>query len=111
VWCGPGGWGGWWHGGWALMALLGLAVLAAWLLLRSPRQGAGPASARASCPRCGGGVQDAYFRCPHCGHALKTHCPACSRVVETSWSFCPYCSENVSGRKAVNPQVQEGDTT
>lgn len=103
---------------WAIVALVPLVGVIAYLLLRpqmlqldrdeqelevalKQRQ----LMQYGECANCGYPVEADYVICPNCRQRLKNLCRSCHHALDPSWSVCPYCATPV-GSSA--PQRQNG---
>lgn len=101
---------------WAIVALIPLVGVIAYLLMRPPllqidkdeqeleialkqRQ----LMQYGECATCGYPVEADYIICPNCHQRLKNLCPTCGHALDPSWTVCPYCATPVGGprRRAV----------
>lgn len=93
-------------GFWTIIAIIPIAGIVAYCLLRPPLNTADSAEQTMSielmgrqlaqygnCPKCGRPVEKDYIACPHCRTKLRYLCVNCGRPVEPGWQMCPYCAE------------------
>lgn len=100
---------------WAIVALVPLVGVIAYLLLRpqmlqldrdeqelevalKQRQ----LMQYGECANCGYPVEADYVICPNCRQRLKNLCRSCHHALDPSWSVCPYCATPVGS----SPQRQ-----
>ncbi len=101
---------------WAIVALIPLVGVIAYLLMRPPllqidkdEQELEVALKQrqlmkyGECATCGYPVESDYVICPNCHQRLKNLCPTCGHALDPSWTVCPYCATPVGGprRRAV----------
>lgn len=94
---------------WAIVALVPLVGVVAYLLLRpqmlqldrdeqelevalKQRQ----LMKYGECANCGYPVEADYVLCPNCHQRLKNLCRNCHHALDPSWSVCPYCGVSVT---------------
>lgn len=95
---------------WAIVALVPLVGVIAYILLRPPllridrdEQELEIALKQrqlmnyGECATCGYPVDASYVICPNCHTQLKNLCTHCERALEPSWAICPYCATPVAG--------------
>lgn len=95
---------------WAIVALVPLVGVIAYILLRPPllridrdEQELEIALKQrqlmnyGECATCGYPVDASYVICPNCHTQLKNLCSHCERALEPSWAICPYCATPVAG--------------
>lgn len=90
---------------WTAIAVIPIAGLVAYCLLRPPLNTADSAEQNmnlelmsreladyGNCPRCGEPVKSDYIACPQCRAQLRNVCVNCGRPLEPNWQICPYCA-------------------
>lgn len=94
---------------WAIVALVPLVGVVAYLLLRpqmlqldrdeqelevalKQRQ----LMKYGECANCGYPVEADYVLCPNCHQRLKNLCRNCHHALDPSWTVCPYCGLSVN---------------
>lgn len=95
---------------WAIVALVPLVGVIAYILLRPPllridrdEQELEIALKQrqlmnyGECATCGYPVDASFVICPNCHTQLKNLCSHCERALEPSWAICPYCATPVAG--------------
>lgn len=95
---------------WAIVALIPLVGVIAYLLMRPPllqidkdEQELEVALKQrqlmkyGECATCGYPVEADYVICPNCHQRLKNLCPTCGHALDPTWSVCPYCATPVGG--------------
>lgn len=105
---------------WAIVALVPVAGVIAYCLLRPPlmlidrdEQELEIAIKQrelqkyGECASCGYPVEADYVLCPNCHQRLKNLCGTCHHALEPSWSVCPYCTAPVGG--ASRGRQSQGD--
>lgn len=98
---------------WAIVALIPVAGVIAYCLLRPPlllidrdEQELEIAIKQrelqkyGECASCGYPVEADFVLCPNCHQRLKNLCSTCHHALEPSWSVCPYCTSPVGGAPA-----------
>ena len=91
-------------GFWTVVAIIPVAGLVAYCLLRPPMTNADATEQDMSlelmsrqlaeygnCPKCGQPVDKDYIVCPTCRTKLRNVCPVCKKPLEPHWVACPYC--------------------
>ena len=110
---------------WAVIALVPIVGVIAYLLLRPPMMQIDHDEQElevalkqrqlmkyGECSRCGYPVEADYVVCPNCSQRLKNVCGNCRHPLDPAWSVCPYCAAPAPGRAAqqrrqqVQPQAQ-----
>lgn len=106
---------------WAVVALVPLLGIVAYLLLRPPllqidrdEQELEIALKQrelmkyGECASCGYPVEDGYVICPNCHQRLKNLCGSCNHALDPTWAICPYCATPVANpmRPVRKPQQQ-----
>lgn len=106
---------------WAVVALIPVAGVIAYCLLRPPlllidrdEQELEIAIKQrelqkyGECASCGYPVEADFVLCPNCHQRLKNLCGTCHHALEPSWSVCPYCTTPVAGARGQrDPRVQQ----
>lgn len=100
-------------GMWTAIAVIPVAGLVAYCLLRPPLSSLDATEQNMSielmsreladygnCPKCGSPVEKDYIACPHCATRLRNVCPECSMPLEPSWKVCPYCATPIEHQQA-----------
>lgn len=95
---------------WAIVALIPLAGVVAYCLLRPPllqidkdEQELEIALKQrelmkyGECATCGYPVESDYVVCPSCHSRLRNLCPTCNHALDPAWTVCPYCATQVGG--------------
>lgn len=90
---------------WAIVALVPLAGVIAYCLLRPPllqidrdEQELEIALKQrelmkyGECATCGYPVEVDYVLCPNCHQQLKNLCNGCGKALEPAWTVCPFCT-------------------
>lgn len=90
---------------WAIVALVPLAGVIAYCLLRPPllqidrdEQELEIALKQrelmkyGECATCGYPVEVDYVLCPNCHQQLKNLCSGCGKALEPAWTVCPFCT-------------------
>ena len=98
---------------WAIVALIPLVGVIAYLLMRPPllqidkdEQELEVALKQrqlmqyGECATCGYPVEADYIICPNCHQRLKNLCPTCGHALDPSWTVCPYCATPVNNGAA-----------
>ncbi len=98
---------------WGIVALIPIAGLIAYCLLRPPmlqidkdEQELEVALKQrqlmryGECATCGYPVEADYVLCPNCHTQLKNLCTHCNHALEPAWTICPYCATPVGGRSS-----------
>lgn len=93
---------------WAVVALVPLVGVIAYILLRPPllqidrdEQELEIALKQrelmkyGECANCGYPVEVDYVLCPNCHQQLKNLCNGCNRALDPLWTVCPYCTTPV----------------
>lgn len=93
---------------WAIVALVPLVGVIAYILLRPPmlqidkdEQELEVALKQrqlmqyGECAACGYPVDSDYVICPNCHTQLKNLCSHCEHALEPAWTICPYCATPV----------------
>ena len=96
-------------GFWTAVAIIPVAGLVAYCLLRPPMTNADATEQDMSlelmsrqlaeygnCPKCGQPVDKDYVVCPACRTKLRNVCASCGKPLEPHWVACPYCGANAS---------------
>ncbi len=94
---------------WAIVALVPLVGVIAYILLRPPllridrdEQELEIALKQrqlmnyGECATCGYPVDSNYVICPNCHTQLKNLCSHCEHALEPAWTICPYCATPVA---------------
>lgn len=94
---------------WTAIAIVPVAGLVAYCLLRPPLNATDSAEQAMSlelmgrqlsdygnCPRCGEPVKIDYVACPQCRAQLRNVCGGCGRLLEPGWQICPYCARPIT---------------
>lgn len=97
---------------WAIVALIPVAGVIAYCLLRPPlllidrdEQELEIAIKQrelqkyGECASCGYPVEADFVLCPNCHQRLKNLCGTCHHALEPSWTVCPYCTTPVAGAR------------
>lgn len=97
---------------WAIIALIPLVGVIAYLLMRPPllqidkdEQELEVALKQrqlmkyGECATCGYPVESDYVICPNCHQRLKNLCSTCGHALDPSWTVCPYCATPVNGQR------------
>lgn len=97
---------------WTVIAVIPVAGLVAYCLLRPPLNAADSAEQAMSielmgrqlsdygnCPRCGEPVKNDYVACPNCRAQLRNVCGSCGRLLEPGWQICPYCARPIARQR------------
>ncbi len=95
---------------WAIVSLIPLVGVIAYLLLRPPllqidrdEQELEIALKQrelrkyGECATCGYPVESDFVMCPNCHQRLKNLCSTCGHALEPAWTACPYCTTPVAG--------------
>ncbi|WP_283170506.1 double zinc ribbon domain-containing protein [Curtanaerobium respiraculi] len=98
----------WWA--WALVALIPVVGVIAYLLLRPSLLQVDRSEQEleialkqrelmkyGECANCGYPVEADYVVCPNCHQRLKNLCSNCGHALDPAWSVCPYCAKPVGG--------------
>jgi RNA polymerase subunit RPABC4/transcription elongation factor Spt4 len=96
-------------GFWTIFAIVPVAGIVAYCLLRPPLNTADSAEQTMSielmgrqlanygnCPKCGRPVEKDFIACPHCRTKLRNICGTCGKPLEPDWRVCPYCATGVA---------------
>lgn len=97
---------------WAIVALIPLAGVIAYCLLRPPLMQIDRDEQEleiavkqrelmkyGECATCGYPVESDYVICPSCHLQLRNLCPTCNHALDPSWTICPYCTTPIGGSK------------
>lgn len=109
---------------WAIVALVPLVGVIAYILLRPPllridrdEQELEIALKQrqlmnyGECATCGYPVEVTYVICPNCHTQLKNLCNHCERALEPSWAICPYCATPVAGSSSSSRSSRSGGSS
>ena len=109
---------------WAIVALVPLVGVIAYILLRPPllridrdEQELEIALKQrqlmnyGECATCGYPVEVTYVICPNCHTQLKNLCNHCERALEPSWAICPYCATPVAGSSSSSRSSRSGSSS
>ena len=96
-------------GFWTVVAIIPVAGLVAYCLLRPPLTNSDATEQDMSmelmsrqlaeygnCPKCGQPVDKNYIVCPSCRTQLRNVCSRCNKPLEPHWVVCPYCATSIS---------------
>ncbi len=99
-------------GFWTVVAIIPVAGLVAYCLLRPPMTNSDATEQDMSlelmsrqlaeygnCPQCGHPVYKDYIVCPTCRTKLRNVCPVCKKPLEPHWIACPYCGATAAKPK------------
>ena len=99
----------WWA--WALIALIPIVGVIAYLLLRPSLYQVDRSEQEleialkqrqlmkyGECANCGYPVEADFVICPNCHQRLKNLCTNCGHALDPSWTVCPYCGKPVGGQ-------------
>lgn len=93
---------------WAVVALIPVAGVIAYCLLRPPlllidrdEQELEIALREhelqhyGTCPNCGAPIDRDFIVCPMCDTQVRNVCPNCHRPLDADWHVCPYCRTRI----------------
>ena len=109
----------WWA--WALVALIPVVGVVAYLLLRPSLLQVDRSEQEleialkqrelmkyGECANCGYPVEADYVLCPNCHQRLKNLCTNCGHALDPAWSVCPYCAKPVGSGQRRNGSSSNG---
>lgn len=97
----------WWL--WALISIIPLVGLVAYLILRPPSYAIDRDEQEleialrehelqhyGTCPTCGAPIDRDFIVCPMCDTQVRNVCPNCHRPLDADWKVCPYCRTHIA---------------